>query len=156
MSFNDAVAAIGPSVHSHGMAAAPAQGSFETALDQAMQPVAAQNTSTEMRIAPPPVSDGLTAKIVDHLGSFYDRAQVWQASGAASRSEPAAMPEITGSIPKQGVAEPPGAGATAGGFDTRHAVAMIEQAFAFAIETTLVSKASTESTRIFNTFLKGQ
>jgi hypothetical protein len=160
MSFDDAVEAIGPSVLSRGMAAAaPAQGTFETALDQAAQPVAAQNASMEMRIAPPPISDGLSGKILDHLGSFYDRAQVWQTSGTAGPMDPVATPEITGSITKQGVGEPLGAGGAAANpatFDARHAAAMLEQAFAFAIETTLVSKASTESTRIFNTFLKGQ
>jgi hypothetical protein len=158
MSFDDVVEAIGPNLPSRGVAAAPAQGTFEMALDQTARSAVAPNASMEMRIAPP-TSDGLGGKILDHLGTFYDRAQVWQASGITGPAGPAATPEITGSVAKQGVAEPPVAGTAAGDpamFDLPHAAAMLERAFAFAIETTLVSKASTEGTRIFNTFLKGQ
>ncbi len=40
--------------------------------------------------------------------------------------------------------------------DMDRAVAQIEHAYTFAIETTMASRGSTESTKIFNTLLKGQ
>jgi hypothetical protein len=158
MSFDNAVAAIGAHAPSlGGMTAAPAQNLFETALDRSAVPASVQQASIEMRIEPPAVSDGMGGKILDHLETFYGRAQVWQASGATSPS--AASPDITGSIDKPAAAAPqPGSGLSGDPaiFDVSHASVMLQRAFAFAIETTLISKASTESTRIFNTFLKGQ
>ncbi|MGJ5047275.1 hypothetical protein ACQR09_09420 [Bradyrhizobium oligotrophicum] len=158
MSFDDIVEPIGPGVRSQSMVAAPAQHSFEIALDQTAQPAAAQPASIEMRITPP-ASEDMSAKVLGELGRFYDRAQIWQASGSRSASNPAATPEIKEPVAKPNVAAPAvadGAVAAPVAFDVQQMTAMLGQAFAFAIETTLVSKASTESTRIFNTFLKGQ
>ncbi|MGY3450530.1 hypothetical protein [Bradyrhizobium sp. USDA 4353] len=159
MSFVEAVEAISSTVAPRGAAAAPGQGAFQLALDQtAGQPTVAP-PAVEMRITPPPSSDGFGGKIMDHLGAFYDQAQAWQTSGFAGRAESSPATDVTGSIPQpsaSATAVPEKTGAAPAVFDAKHAAAMLEQAFAFAIETTLVSKASTESTRIFNTFLKGQ
>jgi hypothetical protein len=157
MSFDNIVEAIGSHVLSTGTTAAPAQNLFETALDHSAMPASVQRASIEMRIEPPSISDGMGGKIMDHLETFYGRAQVWQALGATSPSS--ASPDITGSIDKPASAAQPATPGRSGDpavFDVSHASAMLEQAFSFAIETTLISKASTESTRIFNTFLKGQ
>ncbi len=89
---------------------------------------------------------------------------------------PAAMPQpadgIGGTLMRQveqmtrhmsglqdGMAPRPSAAPGTAGFDHADmdkAVAQIEHAYTFAIETTMASRGSTESTKIFNTLLKGQ
>lgn len=64
------------------------------------------------------------------------------------------MPEVG-----SGGRVPEASGQPETGFDreaTNAAVAQMERAYMFAIETTMASRGSTESTKIFNTLLKGQ
>ncbi len=115
-----------------------------TSQDQAdFARAAAQSRPVEVPSSFSPSSDGLGAslahqvdQLAHHLASFTG-----DAGPAASGSNAAPA----GKAP-----------ATLTPAETGGAVAQMEQAYMFAIETTMASRGSTESTKIFNTLLKGQ
>jgi hypothetical protein len=119
---------------------AAAQQSFQDALHR---PVA------ELQIAPGDPVDQLGGKVMERIETFYDRVQHHSAPepGAGAKT-PASEQAGDG-----GAAQPAQKHAVG---ETHQALQMLEHAFSFAIEATLISKVSTESTRVFNTFLKGQ
>ena len=106
----------------------------------------------------PPSSDSLTNRLAHqadalsrYVGGLQDQLghAIPSANGSAS-ADAAAEPRVIG---------PDGAhkgGVTDGAADMRGAVSQMERAYVFAIETTMASRGSTESTKIFNTLLKGQ
>ena len=119
---------------------AAAQQSFQDALHR---PVA------ELQIAPGAPVDQLGGKVMERIETFYDRVQQHSvpelgAGDKAPGGEQAGDGGAAQAAQKHAVTE------------THQALQMLQHAFSFAIEATLISKVSTESTRIFNTFLKGQ
>ena len=115
-----------------------------TSQDQAdFARAAAQSRPVEVPSSVSPSSDGLGAslahqvdQLAQHLASFTGEAG---AAAAGANAAPAGK-----------------AVATLTPAETSGAVAQMEQAYMFAIETTMASRGSTESTKIFNTLLKGQ
>lgn len=122
---------------------AAAQQSFQDALHR---PV------VELQIAPGPAVDPLGGKVLEQIEMFHDRVQQHSVPELGADNEAPATPG----------SERAGDGAAARSAqkhvsaETHHALQMMERAFSFAIETTLVSKVSTETTRTLNTFLRGQ
>jgi hypothetical protein len=98
---------------------------------------------------PAQAADQLGSKVMEWMETSYERVQRNGVPELNVTPTPAAsgtgFPNNAGAAQ---AAEKPDAG--------RQAMQMLEHAFSFAIEATLMSKISTESTRIFNTFLKGQ
>lgn len=119
---------------------AAAQQSFQDAL---RPPV------TTLQMEPAQAADQLGSKVMEWMETSYERVQRNAVPELSVTPAPAAsgtgFPNNAGAAQ---AAEKPDAG--------RQAMQMLEHAFSFAIEATLMSKISTESTRIFNTFLKGQ
>jgi hypothetical protein len=118
---------------------AAAQQSFQEAL---RPPIAT------LQMEPTHAVDQLGGKVMEWMETSYERVQRNAVPELGLMPAPASG---TGSPNNGGAAqaaEQPDAG--------RQALQMLEHAFSFAIEATLMSKISTESTRIFNTFLKGQ
>jgi hypothetical protein len=117
-----------------------AQRSFQDAL---RPPV------TTLQMEPAQAVDQLGSKVMEWMETSYGRVQRNAVPELSLTPAPAASgagsPDNGGAAQ---TAEKPDAG--------RQALQMLEHAFSFAIEATLMSKISTESTRIFNTFLKGQ
>lgn len=113
---------------------------------------ALQNGPLNMQAALPPSTEGIGSglahqmeQLTRHLGSLQGQSgphmMAQPGDGPAMQSRPgAAMPNATGFDRA----------------DMNGAVAQIEHAYMFAIETTMASRGSTESTKIFNTLLKGQ
>jgi hypothetical protein len=161
MSFGDVVEAIGPILASQeGATPQGGQVVFENALDTAAASTNFRTAGIEMQIMPPAQIDGMGQKLVDHLHAFYEQSRNWQATPPAdTASVELASNSLTSPAGQDGGSAALDAGA-AGGESVMpaisHATRMLERAFSFAIETTLISKAATESTRIFNTFLRGQ
>jgi len=95
-----------------------------------------QGASVDMA-ALPPASDGIGGALMRQV------EQMTLHMGGLNASMPA---------------HPPGGPAATGlnQADMQGAVSQIEHAYSFAIETTMASRGSTESTKIFNTLLKGQ
>lgn len=142
--MSDAIGALS------GLAAAPtenltASGMQETALTQQVSPTLGvefnQAIAREVAFVPER-TDGAAAvghdlnQKLEGLSSYLNQ---W---GAQPLGQAAAG---TGATP-----------ATADPASTTELVAQIQATYTFAIETTLVSKGSTETTKIFNTLLKGQ
>lgn len=137
------------------MPAPAAQDSAEFAR-AAAQATSAQGAPFDVPAGLPPSSAGVGANLMQqleqlthHLGSLQGAPP---AGGGASNAAaaPASNPQAS---------DPQAAGPHAAGFDRASmdgAVAQIEHAYTFAIETTMASRGSTESTKIFNTLLKGQ
>ena len=99
--------------------------------------------SQEVQAAPPASADGWVDRIAH------------QADALASHLK---MPPTDGQSPEAASAAAADA-PHAAGFDKdtmAAAVSQMERAYMFAIETTMASRGSTESTKIFNTLLKGQ
>ena len=67
---------------------------------------------------------------------------------------------MPGGTASPAAAAPPDGAGPGGAASSRDAMAaavsQMERAYMFAIETTMASRGSTESTKIFNTLLKGQ
>ena len=122
---------------------AAAQQSFQDALHR---PVA------ELQIAPGDPVDQLGGKVMERIETFYDRVQHHSVPelSTGAKTPPTPDSEQAGD---GGTAQPAQKHVVG---ETNQALQMLEHAFSFAIEATLISKVSTESTRIFNTFLKGQ
>src|SRR3954465_15144848 len=121
---------------------AAAQQSFQDALHRSV---------TTLQMEPGHAADQLGGKVMEWIETSYDRVQRHAVPELGTAPAPATAE--AGSPSNDGVpqaAEKPDAGGT------HQALQMLEHAFSFAIEATLISKISTESTRIFNTFLKGQ
>ena len=121
---------------------AAAQQSFQDALHR---PIA------ELQIAPGAAVDQLGGKVMERIETFYDRVQQHSVPelGTSDKAPAAPGSEQAG----DGGAAQPASKHAVGEID--QAMQMMQRAFSFAIEATLVSKVSTESTRVFNTFLKG-
>ena len=94
----------------------------------------------------PPSMDGIGAGLVDKIEQMAKSLS--SLSGLAPASPGAGSPAA--SAPATGVSQ------ALNRTETSAAVAQIERAYMFAIETTMASRGSTESTKIFNTLLKGQ
>lgn len=119
---------------------AAAQQSFQDALHRSV---------TKLPMEPEHAVDQLGSKVMEWMESSYERVQRNAAPELNLMPEPAASGPASSNIGGTALgADKPDAG--------RQALQMLEHAFSFAIEATLMSKISTESTRIFNTFLKGQ
>lgn len=112
------------------------------------------NKVQEVQVQPAPLPNAMDEKVVDYLESFHDRTKNF--SGIMNE----VVKNVGGSGDKPSVEiskiSTSGAMPGTGPNDLQVAIEMLEKSFAFAIETTLVSKASTESTRVFNNLLKGQ
>jgi len=120
-----------------------AQQAFQDALHR---PVA------EVQIAPDNSVNQLGGKVMERIETFYDRVQRYSVPELGAGEKAAAAPgsERAGD---GGAAQPaPKHAAT----EIEHAMQMMQRAYSFAIETTLVSKVVTESTRTFNNFMRGQ
>ncbi len=100
---------------------------------------AAMAVPNDMRAALPSASNGLVDRIAHEAETLAARLKV---PDETTRSAEAA----TGEAPQAGLDK----GTMAS------AVSQMERAYMFAIETTMASRGSTESTKIFNTLLKGQ
>lgn len=89
----------------------------------------------------PPVSGGWASRVLHQVETLTGHLAMPGATASPAAAAPAG-------------AEP---GAVASGRDAMSAaVSQMERAYMFAIETTMASRGSTESTKIFNTLLKGQ
>ncbi len=86
----------------------------------------------ELQIAPGAAVDQLGGKVIDRLETFYDRVHEHSVAEAAQPAQKHAVGDID------------------------QAMRMLQRAFSFAIEATLVSKVTSETTRTFNTFMRGQ
>ncbi|MCP1203060.1 hypothetical protein [Acetobacter oryzoeni] len=121
---------------------------------------------SEMPAASPAQEASITPEISQHLGAEFQQAVQNeisfvpdQAGGAVAMGQ-ALNEKLEGlsSYLNQWGVEPAGqtSTATADPANAAELVAQIQATYTFAIETTLVSKGSTETTKIFNTLLKGQ
>ncbi len=134
---NNPASNVGPSVDV--MASPPAAPSAAQASDFAR--AALDAPVRETAASRPPVSGGWANRILH---------QVETLAGHLARPGDTASP----------AAATPGGAETGGAASSRDAMAaavsQMERAYMFAIETTMASRGSTESTKIFNTLLKGQ
>ncbi|MGF1276552.1 hypothetical protein [Acetobacter pasteurianus] len=116
--------------------------------------------------AAPVQEASVTPEISQHLGAEFQQAVQNeiafvpdQAGGAAAMGQ-ALNEKLEGlsSYLNQWGVEPAGqtSAVTSDPANAAELVAQIQATYTFAIETTLVSKGSTETTKIFNTLLKGQ
>jgi hypothetical protein len=125
---------------------------IDYAAEPLHQPSAAQATDfaraasvplvSEMQAAPPPSADGLSHQIgrqMDALIAHLKGPESAKGSDAAATLEGGTKKEV--GLDKDRMAA---------------AVSQMERAYMFAIETTMASRGSTESIKIFNTLLKGQ
>ena len=125
--------------------AAPASAQDAAAFSRAVQasePSAGATASIEAQAALPPSADSLSSRLAKQADALSRQLSSMQ---AGLNPTPQATPAAGGPAPTA--------------FDkaeTDGAVAQMEHAYMFAIETTLASRGSTESTKIFNTLLKGQ
>nr|WP_298797137.1 hypothetical protein [uncultured Acetobacter sp.] len=125
---------------------------------------------TGMQADAPAVADvqetSVSAQGSDHLGAEFHQALqqevtfVPDQAGSAAAMGQALNQKLEGlsSYLNQWGAQPAGQAETAVSDPANAAqlVSQIQATYTFAIETTLVSKGSTETTKIFNTLLKGQ
>ena len=126
---------------------------FEEAQLKAGKTEAAEASLTahqaEMQIVPGAPASSLQDNLVKYWSSFSDRTQNFELGadaakmGAASRSKPVSLASVNA-----------GSRAPASHFEL--ATHSLQKSFAFAIETSLVSNISHQSTRTLNTLLKGQ
>ena len=113
---------------------------------------AAQGAPLDIQSSMPAMSSGIGASLAHQMGQIAQHLSSLAGNAPApSNAAPAANGD------RMDAAGPPGAKlASLNQTDTSAAVAQIEHAYMFAIETTMASRGSTESTKIFNTLLKGQ
>ena len=110
---------------------------------EAFARAAAQTQPVDVQSSLPSSSDGIGGTLVHQV------EQMARHLSSLASSVPAPANAGPGGVAG---AKPPGMDRA----DTSAAVAQIERAYMFAIETTMASRGSTESTKIFNTLLKGQ
>ncbi len=125
----------------------------------AAQATSGQGAPLDVPASLPPSSTGVGANLMQqleqltrHLGSLQGAPP----AGGGAQAEPGGAASNAAAPP---LSDPQATGPHAVGFDRASmdgAVAQIEHAYTFAIETTMASRGSTESTKIFNTLLKGQ
>jgi hypothetical protein len=96
----------------------------------------------EINAAPSAGSDNLSARLAAQANQLSAHLQ---ALGPSAAQGDATAAHAAGSHPLADARSTMG-----------DAVAQIERAYMFAIETTMASRGSTETTKIFNTLLKGQ
>ena len=103
---------------------------------------------SEVMVRGPSLSTGSTDQVVSYLDGYSHRAKDFMASvdDAVSKVEP------NGTAP---ASEAPGT-SSAAGVDASGALKLMQHSFTFAIETYLISNASSLSTRIFNQLMKEQ
>ena len=120
-----------------------AQQSFHETLHQ---PIA------ELQIAPGHAVDPLGSKVMERIETFYDRVQRYSVPehGIGDKARATPSSEQAG----DGGAMQPAQKHVVTEID--QALQIMEHAYSFAIETTLVSKVSTESTRTLNSIIRGQ
>ena len=131
------------------VAAAPRSGEFgqghEVALGkEASAFVQALGASVpEVQAAAVPDAGALSSQLASGMQDLSVRLAGWQRSHAAPGAQAPSAASPAGSSPSLTKA-------------MEDAVAGMQGAYAFAIETTLASRGSTELTKVFNTLLKGQ
>lgn len=96
---------------------------------------------SEVEAGLPPSRDGLSDRISRQAEAMVSRLRLPDGSKEPSGSTMGAPTPHTASLDPAMMND---------------AVARMERAYMFAIETTMASRGSTESTKIFNTLLKGQ
>lgn len=101
-------------------------------------PAHAASFTQEVRAVQPSSAQALGRDMADRLQGLSDRLRGWSTPAAANPAE------------KSGGASPSSA------LQAGDAVSQLQAVYTFAIETTLASRGSTETTKIFNTLLKGQ
>ncbi|WP_131115249.1 hypothetical protein [Lichenihabitans psoromatis] len=108
---------------------------------------AAGRTAHEVPAAAPSSTDSLATRLAHQADAMASRLKIPEGFGqAAKTTQPEAPVAANDSMHTPG-------------FDKENmtaAVSQMERAYMFAIETTMASRGSTESTKIFNTLLKGQ
>jgi hypothetical protein len=96
----------------------------------------------EVNAAPAPSAPGLSGGVAHQMDMLASHLKVLDAAHGPSESTSfAKRPHTSETNGKEAMAE---------------AVSRMERAYMFAIETTMASRGSTETTKIFNTLLKGQ
>lgn len=120
-------------------AVGPTQGQDLAAFSQALG-----SNIPEVRAAAVPDIGSLGGQLSSGMQDLSVRLNGWQKAHAASAAPamPPASPATDASLPLTRAME--------------DAVAGMQGAYVFAIETTLASRGSTELTKVFNTLLKGQ
>ena len=111
-------------------------------------------TLPEVQAEAPSQEGGIGSRLMQQMEQLTRRLGGLQ-GGTAPQGVQAGSPAPAAPAPAgQDPSAPQAAGFDRAGMND--AVAQIERAYMFAIETTMVSRGSTESTKIFNTLLKGQ
>lgn len=101
-------------------------------------PAHAASFTQEVRAVQPSSAQALGRDMADRLQGLSDRLRGWSTPTAANPAEK-------------------GSGASQSSpLQAGDAVSQLQAVYTFAIETTLASRGSTETTKIFNTLLKGQ
>ena len=106
---------------------------------------------TDVQAALPPSADSLSSRLAKQADALSHRLSSMQA-----QLSPAPDSTQTGPAADQGASAGNPALMDSHKAEIDGAVAQMEHAYMFAIETTMASHGSTESTKIFNTLLKGQ
>lgn len=96
-------------------------------------PAHAASFTQEVRAVQPSSAQALGRDMADRLQGLSDRLRGWSTPAASNPADKAGSPLQAGD-----------------------AVSQLQAVYTFAIETTLASRGSTETTKIFNTLLKGQ
>lgn len=128
-------------------AAAFAQAASVQATPDAGQ--AQRIVATELRATPPSATDNLGSRLAHQADALMHRFNSIQTQPAPANA-PAEGPANAPPAMDSGSAPSPLEAGTAG------AIGQMERAYLFAIEATMASHGSTESTKVFNTLLKGQ
>ena len=124
---------------------------------QAQSPALAVSP-TEAQALPPPSGDSLGSRLAhqaDALSHYVGGLQAQFGQATPPGGGPASMGAAQEAKPT-GADGAHGSGLTDGAATMSGAVAEMERAYMFAIQATMASRGSTESTKIFNTLLKGQ
>ena len=159
--LGQAPGATGPASHAVEVADIASQGvsqgadrpSAQDAAAFARAALAQDSSPAGVQAAAPPLTESLGSRLAhqaDGLSRQIGGLQGLLTPDAASGTEaagPAATPNGDGTGPAQ---------ATLDKDEMNGAVAKMEHAYLFAIETMMASRGSTETTKIFNTLLKGQ
>ena len=101
----------------------------------------AASAPEQMQAVPPASEPDLGQTLAQDFDGFVQRVHASQQAFGTDPSRPTASPAERGSGVRETIEQ------SIGGMQT---------AYAFAIETTMASRGSTETTKVFNTLLKGQ
>lgn len=101
-------------------------------------PAHAVSFTQEVRAVQPSSAQALGRDMADRLQGLSDRLRGWSTPAGVSPADKAGSPAQISPL------------------QAGDAVSQLQAVYTFAIETTLASRGSTETTKIFNTLLKGQ